>query len=113
MNFASASLQKHPNDVDCKRIEKLLSGRARYKYVNPIVVQDVQAYVVRSPCCSRTVDSHGGEIDIARIEYQQEGLWKLYRMDDAVRCWCMHSEYGNLSALMTLLVFDPNREFWR
>ncbi len=113
MNVAAASSHRHPNEVDCKRIEKMLCGRARYKYVSPFVVQEFAAYVVRSPCCSRTVDPQGGEIDIARIEYLHDGLWLLCKRDDAVQRWHTHSRHRNLKALMAYLVWDPGREFWR
>lgn len=103
----------HPNEVDCKRIEKVLAERDRYKYVLPKVVPDVEGYVVRSPCCSRTVDPEGGEIDIARIEYQSGDFWRLYRKDDEKNCWRAHSEYLDLSSLLARLVADPKREFWR
>lgn len=113
MSRAGASMLQSPADVVCRRIEKMLSSRARYKYVSPFVVRELRAYVVRSPCCSRTVDTHGGEIDIARIECLQEGLWILFKRDDAGQRWCTHSQHPNLSALMAHLVGDPEREFWR
>lgn len=103
----------HPNEVDCKRIEKNLAERDRYKYVSPKVLPDVEGYLVRSPCCSRTVDPDGGEIDIARIEYQSGNFWRLYRKDDEKNCWRAHSEYHDLNSLLARLVADPKREFWR
>ena len=39
----------HPNEVDRKRIEKMLAERERYKYVAPKVLPDVEGYLVRSP----------------------------------------------------------------
>lgn len=95
------------------RIEKVLGERERYKYVSPKVLPDVEGYLVRSPCCSRTVDPDGGEIDIARIEYQSGDFWRLYRKDDEKQCWRAHSEYLSLSTLLARLVADPKREFWR
>jgi hypothetical protein len=103
----------HPNEVDRKRIEKMLAGRERYKYVAPRVIPDVDGYLVRSPCCSRTVDPEGGEIDIARIEYQEGGFWRLYRKDDASQRWYAHSEYLGMPSLLARLIADPKREFWR
>jgi hypothetical protein len=103
----------HPNEVDRKRIEKTLSERERYKYVAPSVLPDVDGYLVRSPCCSRNVDPDGGEIDIARIEYQEGGFWRLYQKDDAQKRWRAHSEYLSLLALLALLMADPKKVFWR
>jgi hypothetical protein len=103
----------HPNEVDRKRIEKTLAERDRYKYVAPKVLPAEEGYIVRSPCCSRTVDPAGGEIDIARIEYQSGGFWRLYRMDDNSGRWHAHSEYLSLGPLLARLAADPSREFWR
>lgn len=103
----------HPNEVDRKRIEKNLAERERYKYVAPMVLPFEDGYLIRSPCCSRTVDPEGGVIDVARIEYQEGGFWRLYRMDDEKQRWMAHSEYLNLNALLARLTADPKREFWR
>jgi hypothetical protein len=103
----------HPNDVDRKRIERMLAERERYKYVAPIVLPDVDGYLLRSPCCSRTVDAEGGEIDIARIEFQEGGFWRLYQKDDENQRWRAHSEYLNLRSLLARLMADPKKEFWR
>jgi len=106
-------IRPHPNAVDRKRIEKTLSERERYKYVAPKVLPDVDGYLIRSPCCSRNVDPNGGEIDIARIEYQSGDFWHLYRKDDKNQSWRPHSDYLNLSALLASLIADPKKEFWR
>jgi hypothetical protein len=103
----------HPNEVDRKRIEKMLAERERYRYVAPRVIPAEEGYIVRSPCCSRTVDPDGGEIDIARLEYQSGGFWRLYRKDDQSDRWRAHSEYLSLQPLIARLVADPSREFWR
>jgi len=103
----------HPNEVDRKRIEKALCERERYKYVAPNVLPDTEGYLVRSPCCSRSVDPDGGEIDIARIEFQSGGFWRLYQKDDTTQRWRAHSEYLSLPALLARLIADPKREFWR
>lgn len=103
----------HPNDVDKKRIEKYLTDRERYKYVAPKVLPDVDGYLIRSPCCSRTVDPAGGEIDIARIEFQEGGFWRLYQKDDEKQRWRAHSEYEDLNSLIARLMADPKKEFWR
>lgn len=103
----------HPNDVDRKRIEKNLAQRARYKYVAPTVLPDKEGYLIQSPCCSRTVDPEGGVIDIARIEFQDGGFWRLYRKDDEKQRWVAHSEYLHLDPLLARLLADTRREFWR
>ena len=103
----------HPNEVDRKRIEKTLAERDRYKYVAPKVLPDAEGYLVRSPCCSRSVDPEGGEIDIARIEYQSGDFWRLYQKDDENKYWRPHSEYLSLPMLLARLIADPKKEFWR
>ena len=103
----------HPNEVDQKRIEKTLSERERYKYVAPTVLPVAGGYLVRSPCCSRTVDPAGGEIDIALIEYQSDHFWRLHHKDDSHQRWRPHSEYLSLPALLARLIADPKKEFWR
>jgi len=103
----------HPNEVDRKRIEKTLAARERYKYVAPKVLNADDGYLIRSPCCSRTVDPEGGEIDIARIEYQSGGFWRLYQKDDEKQYWRAHSEYLSLPTLLARLIADPKKEFWR
>lgn len=109
----SARALAHPNELDCKRIGKMLRGRRRYRYVSPGVVAERGGYLVRSPCCSRSIDSTGGEIDIARIEYLETGVWRLYRKDDHSRDWKLHSEYLNLKQLLDILLVDSRKEFWR
>lgn len=103
----------HPNEVDRRRIEKMLRERERYRYVSPRVAPAEHGYLIKSPCCSRTVDPVGGEIDIARIEFQENGCWLLYRKDDPSRHWRAHSEYTQLTTLLERLVADPMRDFWR
>lgn len=103
----------HPNEVDRKRIEKTLAERDRYKYVSPTVLPDADGYLIQSPCCSRTVDAEGGVIDIARIEFQEGGFWRLYQKNDEKQCWRAHSEYLSLFNLLALLIADPKKEFWR
>lgn len=103
----------HPNEVDRKRIAKWLNHRERYKYVVPAVLPVTNGYLVRSPCCSRTVDPQGGEIDIARIEYLDNGQWQLSCKDDDQQKWLAHTTFENLPALLSMLVADEKREFWR
>ena len=114
MNISLSDVRyPHPNELDCARIKKILNERKRYKYVAPSVLPDKDGYLVRSPCCSRTIDQEGGEIDIARIEFQESGFWRLYKKDESNRYWRAHSEYTNLPTLLAILVADAKREFWR
>ncbi len=104
----------HPNDVDRKRIEKALSSRARYRYVNPEVRAIEGGYRIQSPCCSRNIDKKGGVIDIARLEYVNEfHRWRLYRKDHALHEWQLYGEFSALGALLQLLNRDPDRIFWQ
>ncbi len=113
LNSAMSTPYPHPNEVDRKRIEKMLKARERYKYVAPTVEAIIDGYLVRSPCCSRTVDPTGGEIDIARIEFQPDGCWRLLQKNDELQNWRVHSEYLSLEKLLTRLITDHKKEFWR
>ena len=105
---------RHPNDVDRKRIEKALSARERYRYVNPAVCAEEGGYRIQSPCCSRNIDKDGGVIDIARLEYMDEPpLWRLYRKDHAHGAWRFYGEFRNLGTLLKFLNQDPDRIFWQ
>ncbi|MEW6132090.1 MAG: DUF3024 domain-containing protein [Pseudomonadota bacterium] len=104
----------HPNDVDRKRIEKALSGRARYRYVSPEVRAEEGGYRILSPCCSRNIDKEGGVIDIARLEYVSElRHWRLYHKDHALQAWKLYGEFGSLERLLQFLNKDPERTFWQ
>ena len=103
----------HPNEVDCKRVERALAGRARYRYVSPRVYPARNGYRVESPCCSRNVDREGGVIDIARLEYVPSGKrWLLYRKDHRSDQWEYYTELPCLGDALELLKCDPLRMFW-
>lgn len=103
----------HPNDVDRKRIEKALSGRARYRYVSPEVRAEEGGYRILSPCCSRNIDKEGGVIDIARLEYLPlRKVWLLYRKDHRRDQWDIYAELPSLGDVLELLKCDPLRVFW-
>jgi len=105
---------RHPNAVDCKRIEKSLASRARYRYVTPRVVAVENGYQIVSPCCSRNIDKTGGEIDIALIEFAApRGAWWLYHRDHQAQSWVPYGEYSNLQALLAPLLKDSARKFWQ
>ncbi len=104
----------HPNDVDRKRIQRALTQRQRYRYVSPCVRKEANGYRIESPCCSRNVDQSGGVIDIARLEYLDQGpSWRLYRKDHGHAQWVVEGEYTSLTAVLRRLNEDPQRLFWR
>lgn len=111
---ASTRPQLHPNDFDRKRIKRALKDRKRYRYVTPSVMAIVGGYLVRSPCCSRNVDSEGGVIDIAMLTFGNElALWQLHRRDHASPCWREHSTHATLAEALSEMVEDSNRVFWQ
>jgi len=104
----------HPNDVDRKRIERVLEDRVRYRYVTPVVRPATNGYRIESPCCSRNIDPDGGDIDIARLEYlRSRRVWLLYRRQHATREWLFYAEFATLAALLEQLNHDPERLFWQ
>jgi hypothetical protein len=105
---------RHPNEVDRKRIERGLRGRKRYRYVQPVVTGIEGGYLVQSPCCSRTVDSDGGLIDVARFEYCLERrAWHLLRRDREQNRWERYREFSALGGAIEMLNHDPERVFWQ
>lgn len=104
----------HPNDVDRKRIERVLEQRQRYRYVTPQVRPEPGGYRIESPCCSRTVDKDGGLIDIARLGYLADRrAWRLDRMDHGSGQWVPEGEYATLTDALQRLNEDAQRVFWR
>jgi hypothetical protein len=103
----------HPNEVDCKRIERALAERERYRYVSPRVYPIYNGYRVESPCCSRNIDKEGGVIDIAQIEYLPAmGMWRLYRKDHSEDRWESYAAMNTLWDILDVLKGDPLRMFW-
>lgn len=102
----------HPNELDLRRISRLLKKRARYHYVSPSVEAVPGGYRIVSPCCSRNIDHSGGQIEIARIEWDA-GVWTLYSRDHAHTRWLMHAQAGRLDRLMECLNQDSQRVFWQ
>jgi hypothetical protein len=108
------------HSLDRLRIERALSQRTRYRYVQPKVVREGLGWKVTSPNCSRSVDHHGGEIDVAWLEPVNtdedllEGVmgWILHGRDHAKGCWRAHSA-GPLQELLDTLCLDRQREFWQ
>lgn len=113
MPRAISGRASQPNELDLRRIVRLLERRARYRYVMPMVEVCENGYLIQSPCCSRNVDAEGGVIDIARIEYDAKlNAWKLHRKDHVNGCWQFHGLTQRLSEAVDYLAQDPAREFW-
>lgn len=105
---------RHPNEVDRKRIERGLRARKRYRYVQPVVTAVDDGYLVQSPCCSRTVDAEGGLIDVAQFRYSLERrAWHLLRRDREQDRWEQYGEFSALAGAIEMLNHDPERVFWR
>ena len=102
-----------PNEFDRKRVERALRNRARYKYVSPRVRAASDGLRIESPCCSRRVDPSGGMVDIALLQFFQEGGWKLYCKDHSAGEWKLYGEYERLTELLEPLTADPKRLFWQ
>jgi hypothetical protein len=106
-------MHAHPNEFDCKRIERSLSKRVRYRYVSPNVIPDVEekGYRIESPCCSRNIEPSGGIIDIALVKYFAPH-WLLYRKDHEYSTWVLHSVVDTLNEALEILLPDEERVFW-
>jgi hypothetical protein len=102
----------HPNEVDLRRISRLLEKRERYHYVSPSVEPVSGGYRIISPCCSRNIDQSGGLIEIARIECAA-GEWRLFSRDHARKSWVMRMQANRLDRLMDYLNADAGRVFWQ
>ncbi|WP_298139776.1 hypothetical protein [Acidiferrobacter sp.] len=103
----------HPNEIDRRRILRLLKNRRRYRYVTPTVLPGPDGYIVRSPCCSRTVDSRGGIIDVAWLRFRSShNVWHLYRRDHGTDTWVIQSAQPSLILAVAELNDDPARVYW-
>ena len=103
-----------PNELDLRRIVRLLEKRARYRYVMPLVDTCENGYRIQSPCCSRNIDAAGGIIDSAWLEYDAPlDAWKLYRKEHALGRWQLHGLARRLGEVMDSLARDPARVFWQ
>ncbi|MGY3608841.1 MULTISPECIES: DUF3024 domain-containing protein [unclassified Bradyrhizobium] len=113
MRKVAVRMIPHPNELDCKRIERALSARKRYRYVSPHVKAVRGGYLIESPCCSRNIDADGGLIDVALIHYDMVcGMWKLFRKNHANGIWEFYSIYHRLTSAIEDLNTDPERLFW-
>lgn len=103
----------HPNEFDCRRIQRELSDRVRYRYVTPSVHPAESGYRIESPCCSRNIDREGGVIDIAWLNHlPDQGVWHLYHKDHKAGRWVLHTVATGLADALDLLKRDPLRLFW-
>ena len=110
---AQFGFRAQPNELDQRRIERLLEKRMRYRYVSPRVEACDDGYRVVSPYCSRNVDQDGGDIDIARLAYDAaNGNWRLYSKDHARGEWMYYDSGRQLDAVLMALLADPYRVFW-
>ena len=103
-----------PNELDLRRILRLLEKRARYRYVMALVDTCENGYRIQSPCCSRKIDAAGGVIDIAWLEYDPLlNAWNLYRKDHGLNCWQFYLRVPRLGEAIDRLNLDPERVFWQ
>ncbi|XIA67421.1 hypothetical protein ACFIOY_18230 [Bradyrhizobium sp. TZ2] len=104
----------HPNELDCKRIERALAARKRYRYVSANVKQVRGGYLIESCCCSRNIDKDGGVIHVALIHYDTVSrTWKLFRKNHARGIWEFYSIYPRLNSAIDDLNTDSERLFWQ
>ena len=109
-----AVVPAHPNELDCRRIERALRSRQRYRYVSPNVAGVAGGYLIQSPCCSRNIDAEGGVIEIALLHYDgASATWHLLRKDHERGVWILHSTHQRLTSVTDVLNVDPERVFWQ
>ncbi len=102
-----------PNAFDLARLARALEKRRRYRYVTPRVVGVTGGYSVASPCFTRNVDRYGGEIDVARLYWDDaRSVWRLFWKDHATGAWLLHSVHARLDGATAALNVDPERLFW-
>jgi hypothetical protein len=99
-------------DLVQRRLERALRARARYRYVQPRVTHEGEAFRIQSPCCSRNVDPSGGLIDIALLVPQEGGRWRLCTRNHVRKSWVSHLEGESLASLLHVLCVDSERQFW-
>jgi hypothetical protein len=97
-------------ELDRRRLMKVLRERVRYRYVRPTLQPTADGWWITSPCCSRRVDPAGAMIDIAWLERMGSG-WRIHYRDHAAECWVPYHS-GRLSEVLDLLRRDPDHVFW-
>lgn len=104
----------HPNELDLRRIMRMLQKRERYRYVTVNITPTNNGYLIQSPCCSRSIAPDGDLIDIGLIQYDEAATaWKLFSMDHAENKWCLHHCSETLKPLLEYLNADPSKAFWQ
>jgi hypothetical protein len=104
----------HPNELDLRRIMRMLQKRTRYRYVTVNITPTKNGYLIQSPCCSRSISSDGHLINIGLIQYDEASMtWKLFSMDHAEQKWCLHHCSVTLKPLLEYLNADPSKAFWQ
>ena len=103
-----------PNELDIRRIKRMLARRERYRYVSVNVVAADGGYHVISPCCSRAINRGDGMIDIARLEFDgTTSKWKLFSKNHEQNTWELRRTSARFSPLMDYLNSDPEKVFWQ
>jgi hypothetical protein len=100
------------------RIVSALAHRARYRYVQPVVVPEGAGWKIVSPNCSRNIDPQGGDIDIAWLVPEAAGgaaaedRWQLHARDHSRNAWRLLAIELTLDAALQRICTDTRREFW-
>ncbi len=109
----SAAPSRRPvANLTLHRLERALRERVRYRYVRPQVLQEGEAFRIRSPNCSRRLDPKGGLIDIALLVPQGKLQWCLCARDHAGERWVPRLQDAPLKSALEALCLDPERQFW-
>lgn len=112
--MGEAAQAAHPNVIDCRRIERALLERRRYRYVRPRVVSMADGYRIEAPCCSRNIDPDGGIVDVALLFHDSdERRWILFSKDHRKDSWVAHSLHPTIHGAIDIIVSDADREFWK
>ena len=93
-------------------IERALKDRVRYRYVQPVVRQEGEAFRIQAPCCSRNVDPEGGVIDIALLSSAPDGSWSLQARDHTAGTWVPQADGLTLGEALDTVCVDAERTFW-
>lgn len=110
----ASNVGRPPNELDIRRITRMLTKRERYRYVSVKVIAASGGYHVISPCCSRTINNTGDMIDIARIEYDApRSTWKLFSKNHTQNKWQLRFNSARFAPLMDCLNKDPEKWFWQ
>ncbi|MBL8387234.1 MAG: hypothetical protein JNK17_03265 [Hydrogenophaga sp.] len=93
-------------------IERALKDRARYRYVQPRVLPEGDAFRIEAPCCSRNVDKEGGVIDIALLRPVPDGSWQVYARNHPMGIWELQARGLTLGDALETVCIDADRIFW-